>query len=199
MKRFYFLKKAGLKTAGLLATIVMVVLIYVLYQSQPPARPPLSPPTTRTEVSNIQAIQTHPETGAVEYELNAQSLTQNSDGTDELHKVIMHWTPTNDLRYTIQASRAAFNRTTGDFVFQEGFTFTRHAYGSYGDLIITGTQLTGNTKSKQITSPDRLDITQDGHQFTAGGMQGDLAVGDYQFTHITIQLTSAPRVDKALF
>lgn len=191
---------SGIKLFALMSLLLFAIAAwYFVSQRSQSNSPSIGSPTISSEVTNIRAVQTNPETGEIEYELTAQSLIQNTSGKDELKEVVMDWTPNSGQHYTIRADTATLEQATGDFVFKDGFILTRHANADNKEMILKGGALTGNTKSKLIASDAPLDVTQDGHQFNAQSMQGDLNTGDYQFNQITIAFNPVQRVDQALF
>lgn len=179
--------------------LVGVVGWYYFSQNQPIITPTLSTPNIHSQVSKIHAIQTHADTGEIEYQLTANALVQNAQGNDELQEVIMHWTPTAHDHYTIVAKVATLTKKTGDFVFGQGFILTHHANAMQPALVISGNTLTGNTKTKLISSQSPLNITQGDNQFTAKQLQADLKTGDYDFYDIHMQFAAPVRTDKPLF
>lgn len=160
----------------------------------------LAKPEISSEVTDIKAVQTNPETGEVEYTLIAKSLIQNSQtGQDELIDVTMDWQPPNGQMYHIIAKRATLNQTTGELKFQEGFELVRDAIDDKPKMVMQGGILLGNTNDKKIWSDEPLTIIQGDDKFTAEAMQADLALGEYEFSKIMIEYNAPERVNKPLF
>lgn len=189
--------------AKIFAVISVLLLVAVgwffINQQDSEPKPTLAPPKVSSEVTDIKAIQTNPETGEIEYELTAKSLTQNQAGQDVMNDVVMKWQATAQDRYTITAKTAQLDQNTGDMTFGEGFEFIRHATGDAESMTLTGSTLLGNTKSKRIESKTALKVTQAESFFEARAMQGDLNTGEYEFFGITKNFLPPARQDRALF
>lgn len=177
--------------------VICAVGAYFLSKNTPKPTVPTAKSEIHSQISDIKAVQTNPDTGEIEYTLTAKSLTQSANGQDELLEVTMDWTPDQQSHYTITAGRAIFDQQTGEFDFGGGFVLTQHA----NDKVMTlkGDNLFGNTKSKQIHSPTPLTITEGDNQFFAKSMQGDLTDKTYQFFGITISFMPPKRQEQALF
>lgn len=159
-----------------------------------------NPPTPNisSEITNIEAISTNPTTGEMQYHLSADKLTQDQFGMDVLHNVLMNWTPDNE-HYTLTAPLATLDEQTGEFVFAEGFGYTHHFADPIQDLIVKGGKLTGNTKTKRLSSSSPLTINQGGHSINAQAMSADLTRQDYEFYDIDMTFLPAKRTDAPLF
>lgn len=191
------------KIMGLVGVFLLFLIaggIFFMHKKNTKEPITLPKPTVTSEVVNIRAIQTNPETGKIEYQISAQSLTQNTDNTSTLHDVLMHWTPTStdpklQEQYTISAQNAYLDEKSGDFVFQDGFTFVRQS----DQITITGGVLTGNTHKKHIQSQDVLTITQNERQFHAQGFTADLDQKIYDFYRVQMTFSTPIRQDTPLF
>ncbi len=191
----------NIKIIAVLSVLVMVAVGWY-YWNQDDQKPKveLAKPDISLEVTDIKAVQTNPQTGEIEYTLTAKSLVQNSaTGKDELKDVVMDWNPNTGMTYTMTASTATFDQNTGEFVFGEGFEMVRHAIDDKPALVLKGSLLTGNTKTKLIASSSPLKVTQGESIFEAQSVQGDLNTGMYEFGRISTEFTAPKRTDKPLF
>lgn len=187
-----------IKYLVVLPLLVMCVLgWYFLGKNTPKTEVALGKPNIHSQIDGIQAIQTNPDTGKIEYTLTAKSLAQSTNGQDALYDVVMDWIPDAISQYTIIAKQATFNQNTGDFEFDGGFSL--HQHSQTGDMTLTGSTLIGNTKNKLIHSNAPMNITQGHHKFKAMSMMADLTTKDYQFFGIDISFMPSERQDKPLF
>lgn len=171
--------------------------VYFFTKNTPKPAIPVAKAKIQSQISDIRAVQTNPDTGEIEYTLTAKSVTQNTTGQDELLDVVMDWTPDKDSHYTIKAGRAVFEQKTGEFDFGGGFVLAWHAKD--GVMTLTGENLLGNTKSKKIYSQTPLTVIQGHNQFFAKSMQGDLMHKDYQFFGVQLSFVPPIRQEQALF
>lgn len=189
----------GKKTLVLLIGVGLLGGWYFLGKSTKLTSPSLSTPSITSEITEIRAISTNPTTGEIEYQLTADKLTQNKSGLDVLHNAVMNWTPTPNEHYTLTAAVATLDEKTGDFVFEEGFSYIRNPKGNQKSLIIQGGKLTGNIKTKKLSASSQLNINQGEHTFNAYGMTADLNAQHYEFSQVESVLTPPTRTDTPLF
>lgn len=156
-------------------------------------------PTITSEITRISAISTNPTTGEIEYQLTADKLTQNKSGLDVLYNAVMDWTPTPNEHYTLTAAIGTLDEKTGDFVFEDGFSYSRHPTGNQKSLVIQGGKLTGNIRTKKLSATSQLNITQGRHTFNAYSMTADLNTQHYEFSQVESIFTPPVRTDTPLF
>ena len=160
----------------------------------------IAKPDISSEITEIKAVQVNPETGETEYTLTAKSLVQNTKtGQDELKDAHMAWQPPSGESYTIETKTAQLNQSTGELYFVDGFTLTRLATPDKPAMVMTGSQLRGNTKTRTLRTNQGISVTNGDDRFTAQGMQADLAAGEYVFDKIMIEYRAPERKDKRLF
>ena len=184
-----------------IASLIVALLLGSYLWLLRPAKPdlPIPNPSLSSAVSGIHAVQTNPETGEVEYTLKAEQLIQDTSGQSQLQNVTMDWTPAQGDTYTIVASLATLDENTGDIVFFDGFTLNKPATSDSPHLQLTGERLTGNTKTKQITSDTPLHVEQGENTFRAQNMRGNLTTKDYEFGKVVAEFLPPTRTDTALF
>lgn len=188
----------GKTIAAALFVLVGIGIIWHLIPAQERPQKVQSDPKVASEIKGISALQTNPNTGEVEYRLQAVRLTQSTTGQNILEEVQMVWTPTKETHYTITANLATFDEQTGDFVFYDGFRLQRQS-DETAPLLLVGDTLRGNTKTKLIKSDTPLQVTQDQHQFLAQAMTGDLSTKEYDFYRVMAEFNPPVRKDTALF
>lgn len=188
----------NIKYLAVLPLIVIGVLGWFFWSKNTP-KPTVSlgKPSIQSQIQDIKAVQTNPDTGEIEYTLTAKSLTQSQNGQSELLEVAMDWTPDKISSYLITAKKATFDQNTGEFEFGGGFKMTQHSHNR--TMILVGETLTGNTKSKLIASNTPLTIKEADNSFYASAMMADLNSKEYQFLGIKTTFTPPVRQDKALF
>lgn len=180
--------------------MVIVVAAWFFYQEDPKIEPTVpTKPDVSYEVTEIKAVQTNEETGETEYTLTADSLVQNASGEDEMLGAVMNWQPPEGEKYSIEAKRAVLEQSTGDMALSDGFTLTREAVDNKPKLVITGNKLSGNTKSRMLSSDEPLTVVNGEDRFKAQGFSANLQTGEYEFSKIEVLYNSAPRQDKSLF
>lgn len=185
-------------------TVAVLLLIGIgigFYAYSPKEERPQNPqgdPKVASEVKGITAIQTNPQTGEIEYRLQATRLTQSTSGQNILEEVSMTWTPTGAERYIMTATLATFDEQSGDFLFYDGFELQKQPDDNT-PLQLVGKSLAGNTKTKQIKSDDPMQVTQGGHAFIAQAMRADLTTKDYEFSRIQAEFSPPTRNDTPLF
>ena len=111
----------------------------------------------------------------------------------------MAWQPPSGESYTIETKTAQLNQSTGELYFVDGFTLTRLATPDKPAMVMTGSQLRGNTKTRTLRTDQGISVTNGDDRFTAQGMQADLAAGEYVFDKIMIEYRAPERKDKRLF
>lgn len=188
-------------------TRVLIVLALIIaavagwfFKQQGEVEPPKPMQTSEVdyEASDIKAVQTNDE-GELEYEVNADALKHNPEtNQDEMSGITMNWQPSDTQRYRIEAGRAAINQQTGDLQLSGGFTLVSES-DSDNPIKVTGERLTGNTKSKKVSSDRPVQIEQGMNRFEAAAMQANLATGDYEFGQVAVSFDPSERNDKALF
>ena len=180
--------------------MVIMVAAWFFYQEDPKIDPTVpTKPDVSYEVTEIKAVQTNEETGETEYTLTADSLVQNASGEDEMLGAVMNWQPPEGEKYSIEAKRAVLEQSTGDMALSDGFTLTREAVDNKPKLVITGNKLSGNTKSRMLSSDEPLTVVNGEDRFKAQGFSANLQTGEYEFSKIEVLYNSAPRQDKSLF
>lgn len=180
--------------------MVIMVAAWFFYQEDPKIEPTVpTKPDVSYEVTEIKAVQTNEETGETEYTLTADSLVQNASGEDEMLGAVMNWQPPEGEKYSIEAKRAVLEQSTGDMALSDGFTLTREAVDNKPKLVITGNKLSGNTKSRMLSSDEPLTVVNGEDRFKAQGFSANLQTGEYEFSKIEVLYNSAPRQDKSLF
>lgn len=180
--------------------MAIMVAAWFFYQEDVEIKPTVpSTPDVSYEVTEIKATQTNEETGETEYTLTADSLVQNAAGEDEMLGATMHWQPPQAQKYTITAKRVSLDQTTGDMKLSDGFSLTREATGDKPKLVIEGSNLSGNTKTRLLSSSEPLTIVNGQDSFKAQGMTANLETGEYEFHRIEILYHAADRQDKPLF
>ncbi|UNU73139.1 LPS export ABC transporter periplasmic protein LptC [Moraxella nasovis] len=178
----------------ILGAVILALATWFFYQEDVEVKPALpSTPDVTSEVSQIQAIQTNPKTGKVEYTLTAQSLVQNADGKDMMADVVMDWQPSDLAHYGLTAKRATLDQTTGDLYLIGGFTLTKDATDTAPKMVIQGDKMVGNTKSRTVQSDQPITVEQGFDSFKAQGFTADLDTGEYQFHHIEMWYQPAGR------
>lgn len=190
----------NVRILSVLGVIVIMVVAWFFYQEEPKIEPTVpAKPDVSYEVTEIKAFQTNEETGKTEYTLTADSLVQNASGEDEMLVAVMNWQPPAGEKYIIEAKRAVLEQSTGDIALSNGFTLTREAVDNKPRLVITGNKLSGNTKSRMLSSDEPLTIVNGEDRFKAQGFSANLQTGEYEFSKIEVLYNSAPRQDKSLF
>lgn len=180
--------------------MVIMVAAWFFYQEDPKIEPTVpAKPDVSYEVTEIKAVQTNEETGETEYTLTADSLVQNASGEDEMLGAVMNWQPPEGEKYSIEAKRAVLEQSTGDMALSDGFTLTREAVDNKPKLVIKGNKLSGNTKSRMLSSDEPLTVVNGEDRFKAQGFSANLQTGEYEFSKIEVLYNSAPRQDKSLF
>ena len=180
--------------------MVIMVAAWFFYQEDPKIEPTVpAKPDVSYEVTEIKAVQTNEETGETEYTLTADSLVQNASGEDEMLGAVMNWQPPEGEKYSIEAKRAVLEQSTGDMALSDGFTLTREAVDNKPKLVITGNKLSGNTKSRMLSSDEPLTVVNGEDRFKAQGFSANLQTGEYEFSKIEVLYSSAPIQDKSLF
>lgn len=190
-----------IKIIALIVGLAVIMAGFLVGQTKKEPRPALPKPTITSEVSKIKAAQTSPETGDVEYTLEASSLTENIDGTSQLNEVVMHWTPLINgakVQYTLSAQRASLDKDSGEFVFDNGFTLIKHT-DDIQELNITGGTLLGNTKTKRLVSQNPILVNQAGNEFNAQGFDADLNEAIYNFHQIQMSFRPPKTQETPLF
>lgn len=188
------------KILAVLGVMALMVGAYFFYKEDVEVKPTIpEAPKTSYEITEIKATQTSPETGQTEYTLTADSLIKNSDGEDEMVNAKMDWTPPNAQSYHLNANRASLNQATGELKLAEGFVLTRKGDGKKPDMVIKGTHLTGNTKTRKLASEQNVQVEQGEDRFEAKGFEADLTQGEYEFRQIQMQFSPPKREDKPLF
>lgn len=185
--------------------IALTVLLFIgigvgIYANLPKERQetPKGDPKIASEVKGITALQTNPQTGEMEYRLQAARLRQSTSGQNVLEEVAMIWTPVGTERYTITATLATFDEQSGDFLFYDGFELQKQPDDATATRLV-GKSLAGNTKTKQIKSDDPMQVTQGGHEFITQAMRADLTIKDYEFSRIQAEFSPPTRNDTPLF
>ncbi len=191
----------NIKLLTIISIVVLGVGIYLYTKDDnAPTTAPLPTPKVNAEVTGIKAVKTNADTGEVEYILTADSLVQNAQtGQDELKNAVMDWTPVTGEHYTITSSIATFEQKTGELIMRGGFKLTKKPHANSHELIMTGTQLQGNTNTRLISSHAPLNVIQNGHHFQTKTMQGNLTTGEYEFGQIAIEFKAPIRQDTPLF
>ncbi|SPX84427.1 LPS export ABC transporter periplasmic protein LptC [Moraxella ovis] len=190
----------NVRILSVLGVMVIMVAAWFFYQEDPKIEPTVpAKPDVSYEVTEIKAVQTNEETGETEYTLTADSLVQNASGEDEMLVAVMNWQPPEGEKYIIEAKRAVLEQSTGDMALSDGFTLTREAVDNKPKLVITGNKLSGNTKSRMLSSDEPLTVVNGEDCFKAQGFSANLQTGEYEFSKIEVLYNSAPRQDKSLF
>lgn len=162
----------------------------------------IEPSEVDYEATDIKAVQTNEE-GETEYELNADSISHNPNtNQDEMSGITMNWEPSATQRYQIQAGTAAINQQSGDLKLSGGFTLTsqdKSGQANSEPIKVTGSELKGNTKSRQVFSDKPVKVEQGMNRFEAASMTANLETGDYEFGNIAVTFSPPNRQDKALF
>lgn len=154
----------------------------------------------QSEVSDISASQTNPETGKIEYTLTAKSLIQNQAGQNEFKQMSMTWTPPSGEVYEIQSGTAILDNQTGGMMLSDGVVFhKKSSTPEQQPITMTCDGLLGNTKLRQIQSLSPIHITQGEHEFDAQGVKADLNSGDYEFLQIITEFKPPIHNHQALF
>lgn len=191
-----------LVVCSLMALLVLATYFFRTQNDDTPT-PSLAKPDISAEVLGIRAVQTNDQTGEIEYELTAERLTQNSKTErDELHQARLLWSPIDDngksTQYEIIAPLAYLDNTTGEFVFEQGFSLNK-TEPDRPNLTLKGEILTGNLKAKTLKSDEPLSLTQGDEHFTANGFLADLNTGIYEFIQVSTEFAPPKRTDKPLF
>lgn len=186
-----------------LVALVLATYFFRTQNDDTPA-PSLAKPDISAEVSGIRAVQTNEQTGQIEYELTAERLTQNSKtGRDELVNAKLFWLPVlsdgTTEQYEIIAPLAYLDNTTGEFIFEQGFTLDKTQTDNHPTLHLTGQVLLGNIKEKILESHEPLTLTKGDEHFEAESFKADLNTGVYEFEQISIEFAPPQRTDKPLF
>lgn len=156
-------------------------------------------PNIDSEVTNIEAGQTNEE-GELEYQLNADSMKHNTEtNNDEISGLNMDWTPAKDKNYMLTSGTASINQQTGEMQLTNGFKLVGNATDDTTKIMISGSELTGNTKDRIVKSNQPVEVIQGDNHFKATSMNANLATGDYEFENIDISFLPTERQDKALF
>lgn len=188
------------KLISLLGVMAIMVAGWFFYRQEVKIEPALpETPTPSYEVEKIEAVQTNPETGKVEYTLTADSLVQNSAGEEEMIHAKIDWHPPQAANFNLVASRATFNQTTGDINLLQSFLLVRQADDTTPEMVIEGTTLFGNSKNHTIYSQEPIQITQGTDSFTAKSFTANLQQGVYEFHQIEMVFDPPKRTDKPLF
>ncbi|WP_169391483.1 MULTISPECIES: LPS export ABC transporter periplasmic protein LptC [Psychrobacter] len=162
----------------------------------------IEPSEVDYEATDIKAVQTN-EAGETEYELNADAISHNpKTNQDEMSGITMNWEPSATQRYQIQAGTAAINQQSGDLKLSGGFVLTsqdKSGQANSEPIKVSGAELKGNTKSRQVFSDQPVKVEQGMNRFEAASMKANLETGDYEFGNIAVTFTPSKRQDKALF
>lgn len=180
--------------------MALAAAVWFFYQEDVEVKPTVpAKPEVSYEVTDIKATQTNPQTGQIEYTLTAKSLVQEN-GQEYMIDANMDWQASASQSYHLTASRITLNQDTGDMVINEGFELSKKdTADNQSAMVIQGEILTGNTKTKQVSSDKPIKITQANHSFEAQSFEADLSAGEYQFKQIAIQFDPTERQDKPLF
>lgn len=190
----------NMKILSVLGVMAIMVAGWFFYKEDVEIKPATpTAPDVSYEVTEIKAVQTNEETGETEYVLTADSLVQNTAGEDEMLGVVMNWQPPQGEKYAITAKRATLNQTTGELTLADGFTLTREGSANKPSLVIEGKALTGNTKTRTLSSNEPLTVRHGDDSFSAKGMNANLQAGEYEFVQIEVLYHAATRRDKPLF
>lgn len=192
-------------------TRILIVLALIIagiagwfFQKHGEIAPPVNiePSEVDYEATDIKAVQTN-EDGETEYELNADSISHNPNtNQDEMSGITMNWEPSATQRYQIQAGAAAINQQSGDLKLSGGFVLTSQEKSGQANsepIKVTGSELKGNTKSRQVFSDKPVKVEQGMNRFEAASMTANLETGDYEFGNIAVTFSPPKRQDKALF
>lgn len=192
-------------------TRILIVLALIIagiagwfFQKHGEIAPPVNiePSEVDYEATDIKAVQTN-EDGETEYELNADSISHNPNtNQDEMSGITMNWEPSATQRYQIQAGTAAINQQSGDLKLSGGFVLTSQEKSGQANsepIKVTGSELKGNTKSRQVFSDKPVKVEQGMNRFEAASMTANLETGDYEFGNIAVTFSPPKRQDKALF
>lgn len=192
-------------------TRILIVLALIIagiagwfFQKHGEIAPPVNiePSEVDYEATDIKAVQTN-EDGETEYELNADSISHNPNtNQDEMSGITMNWEPSATQRYQIQAGTAAINQQSGDLKLSGGFVLTsqeKSVQANSEPIKVTGSELKGNTKSRQVFSDKPVKVEQGMNRFEAASMTANLETGDYEFGNIAVTFSPPKRQDKALF
>lgn len=192
-------------------TRILIVLALIIagiagwfFQKHGEIAPPVNiePSEVDYEATDIKAVQTN-EDGETEYELNADSISHNPNtNQDEMSGITMNWEPSTTQRYQIQAGTAAINQQSGDLKLSGGFVLTSQEKSGQANsepIKVTGSELKGNTKSRQVFSDKPVKVEQGMNRFEAASMTANLETGDYEFGNIAVTFSPPKRQDKALF
>ncbi|OOS02230.1 lipopolysaccharide export system protein LptC [Moraxella cuniculi DSM 21768] len=190
----------NIRILSVLGVMALAVAAWFFYQEEVEIKPALpQAPVASSEVVQISAVQTNPETGETEYTLTADSLVQNTSGEDEMLGASIHWQPPAGEKYTLTAKRATLAQTTGDLSLSQGFRMVRAATATKPEMVIEGAALLGNTKSRTVSSQEPLVVTQGEDKFKAAGFRANLQTGDYEFDKIEVLFNAPKRQNKPLF
>ncbi|WP_049236041.1 LPS export ABC transporter periplasmic protein LptC [Moraxella canis] len=185
---------------SVLGVMALAVAAWFFYQEDVEVKPALpEAPTVDSEVTQIKAIQTDPETGETEYTLTADSLVQNANGQDEMLGAIIHWQPPQGETYTLTADRATLDQGSGELRLSQGFRLVRAATADKPEMIIEGLSIIGNTKDRTVSSQEALTVQQGMDSFKAQGFRANLQTGEYEFDRIEVLFDAPKRQNKALF
>lgn len=192
-------------------TRILIVLALIIagiagwfFQKHGEIAPPvkIEPSEVDYEATDIKAVQTN-EAGETEYELNADSISHNpKTNQDEMAGITMNWEPSTTARYQIQAGRAAINQQSGDLRLSGGFSLVsqdKAGQSAAEPIKVTGEELKGNTKSRQVFSDKPVKVVQGMNRFEAASMTANLETGDYEFGGIAVTFMPPNRQDKSLF
>lgn len=192
-------------------TRILIVLALIIagiagwfFQKHGEIAPPVNiePSEVDYEATDIKAVQTN-EDGETEYELNADSISHNPNtNQDEMSGITMNWEPSATQHYQIQAGTAAINQQSGDLKLSGGFVLTSQEKSGQANsepIKVTGSELKGNTKSRQVFSDKPVKVEQGMNRFEAASMTANLETGDYEFGNIAVTFSPPKRQDKALF
>lgn len=190
----------NVRILAVLAVTALALAAWFYSKQEEPIKPALpEKPTASYEVTQIQAVQTNPETGQTEYTVTADSLVKNDAGEDEMRGATVRWQPPQGESFILTADKAQMNQETGELYLSNGFTMQREATAQKAALTIQGRQLTANTKQRTVSSQEPLTVVQGEDRFKAAGFSANLATGEYTFERIEVLFNAPKREDKSLF